>query len=58
MGVNLGLVKGIPIPKVNELFIQTQPAHLQVIEGKTLEPEERDKLRARFIRKHLGLQAG
>jgi protein arginine kinase len=29
----------------------------QVIEGRTLEPEERDQLRARFIRKRLDLQA-
>ncbi|TET32801.1 MAG: protein arginine kinase [Planctomycetota bacterium] len=57
MGVNLGLITGIPIAKVNELFIQTQPAHLQIIEGRALQPEERDQLRARFIRQRLDLKA-
>ena len=29
MGINLGLIDDIEIPTVNELFIHTQPAHLQ-----------------------------
>ena len=58
MGVNLDLIKGISIAKINELFIQTQPAHLQIIEGRTLEPEERDSLRAKLIRERLEAAAG
>jgi len=33
MGVNLGRVEGISIATVNELFMLTQPAHLQVNSG-------------------------
>ena len=29
MGVNLGLIPDLPIANINELFIHTQPAHLQ-----------------------------
>ncbi len=29
MGINLGLIDDLQIPTVNELFIHTQPAHLQ-----------------------------
>ena len=33
MGVNLGLIRDLEIPAVNELFIHTQPAHLQKLSG-------------------------
>jgi len=55
MGVNLGLIDDITIATVNELFIQTQPAHLQKLEGKKLESPERDVARASFIRGRLAL---
>ncbi|MGH7297882.1 MAG: ATP--guanido phosphotransferase, partial [Polyangiaceae bacterium] len=53
MGVNLGLIDRLKIVTVNELFIQTQPAHLQKLEGKKLETPERDVARATFIRNRL-----
>ncbi len=53
MGVNLGIVEEIEIGTVNELFILSQPAHLQKLEGQVLDPGERDIVRARFIRDHL-----
>jgi protein arginine kinase len=53
MGVNLGLVDKIPIGLVNQLFILTQPAHLQKLEGRELETPERDETRATFIRQKL-----
>lgn len=53
MGVNLGLISDIQIGRVNELFVLTQPAHLQKIKGKELGPQERDFVRAAFLRKHL-----
>ena len=37
MGVNLGRVKGIDIRTLNELFLLTQPAHLQKMQGKKLD---------------------
>ena len=55
LGVNLGLLGNVDISTVNELFILTQPAHLQRLEKRDLSPHERDSTRAEFIRKHLGL---
>ena len=55
LGVNLGLLHDVGMPTVNELFILTQPAHLQRLEKRDLTPEERDSARADFIRKHLGI---
>ncbi len=53
MGVNLGLIDNIKIDTVNQLFIQTQPAHLQKLEGRKLDSPERDIARATFIRGRL-----
>lgn len=53
MGVNLGLIEGLPIRTVNELFISTQPAHLQRLEGQRLDTAERDVARASFVRNRL-----
>jgi protein arginine kinase len=55
LGVNLGLLANVNISTVNELFILTQPAHLQRLERRDLDPGERDATRAEFIRKQLGL---
>lgn len=53
LGVNLGLIEDVTIPTVNELFIQTQPAHLQKIMGAALDGEERNAARARYLRNRL-----
>ena len=53
LGVNLGLLEDITIPTVNELFIHTQPAHLQKIMGASLDGEERNAARARYLRNRL-----
>ncbi|MEZ6064320.1 MAG: protein arginine kinase [Planctomycetaceae bacterium] len=53
MGINLGLVDGIAIPTVNELFIHTQPAHLQKIRRTSLETSERNVARAAYLRERL-----
>lgn len=58
MGVNLGLIEDLEIPTVNDLFIQTQPAHLQKISGVELETADRDIERARFLRRHLNKENG
>lgn len=58
MGIHLGLIKEIGIPQVNELFLQTQPAHLQKIAGTELDRTDRDIERARFLRRHLNKQDG
>ena len=53
MGVNLGLIDRIPIAVVNELFILTQPAHLQKLRGCELDTPERDENRAEYVRQKL-----
>ncbi|NRA96779.1 MAG: protein arginine kinase [Planctomycetes bacterium] len=50
LGVNLQLLPNLSVGEVNELFVTTQPAHLQAQEGKRLEPEERDVARATLLR--------
>ena len=54
LGVDMGLIKDIDIATVNKLFISTQPAHLQKLEGKALSASERDIERAGVIRAALG----
>jgi protein arginine kinase len=54
MGINLGLIDDLEIPTVNELFIHTQPAHLQKIQGSNLEVDERNIARASYLRSRLG----
>lgn len=53
LGVDLGIEKSIDRRSVNELFILTQPAHLQKLEGRTLDSNERDIKRADLIREKL-----
>lgn len=53
MGVNLGRVKDVDINKVNELFLLTQPAHLQKIQGRKMDGDIRRAARADFIRQRL-----
>ena len=54
LGVDLGLMDGIDRKAVNELFVFSQPAHLQKLEGKVLSARERDVKRAQLIRSKLG----
>jgi len=57
LGVDLGLMNGLNRTTVNEMFLFSQPAHLQKLEGKTLTAKERDTTRAQLIRNRLGGQA-
>ncbi len=54
LGADLGVVKDIDRSFINELFITTQPSHLQKMEGKKLSSPERDAKRASLIRIKLG----
>jgi protein arginine kinase len=54
MGLHLGRVKDVDIRTLNELFLLTQPAHLQKIQGRKLEGDVRRAARADFIRNRLG----
>ena len=53
MGVHLGRVKDVDLRTINELFLLTQPAHLQKMHGKRLDGDERHAARADYIRKRL-----
>ncbi len=53
LGCDLGMIKDINRCTLNELFIITQPAHLQKIENKKLSQQERDVKRADIIRSRL-----
>ena len=53
MGINLGLIDDLAMPTVNELFIHTQPAHLQKLRKEHLETAERNAARAAYLRLRL-----
>ncbi len=52
LGIDFHIVD-IDLGTINELFIVTQPAHLQKLAGRELKPEERDIIRADLIRTKL-----
>lgn len=54
MGIHLERFDAFDLSTLNELFLKTQPAHLQKIFGRPLEGEERDIARAQFLRDRLG----
>ncbi len=53
LGVDLALFPGVDRSLVDELFILTQPAHLQKQHSEKLSAEERDLLRADMVRERL-----
>lgn len=53
LGVNLGLIDDVEISTLNELFIMTQPAHLQKLKKAELDSADRNKARAALIRNRL-----
>jgi protein arginine kinase len=54
MGINLGLIDDLAIPTINEMFIHTQPAHLQRIKGTEMEKaSDRNVARATYLRQRL-----
>ncbi|MCX5687650.1 MAG: ATP--guanido phosphotransferase, partial [Candidatus Omnitrophica bacterium] len=55
LGVDLGVIKQADRTLINELFVVTQPAHLQKLEKKKLSPNQRDVKRAEIIREKLGV---
>ncbi len=53
LGVNLARIDKVDIRTINELFLLTQPAHLQKLTGKEMDPAARREARAELIRKRL-----
>lgn len=58
MGINLGLIEDVEIPTVNQLFIHTQPAHLQKLRGVELDTADRNIERALYLKRHLRARPG
>jgi protein arginine kinase len=54
LGKNMGLLDEPEISIVNDLFLNTQPAHLQKHSGGKLSQPERDIARAKYLRQKLG----
>ncbi|WP_439630801.1 protein arginine kinase [Gemmata sp.] len=53
LGINLRLIDDVPATAVNQLFIQTQAAHLQKLVGHSLDGEERNAARAKYLKTRL-----
>jgi len=53
LGVTLKMITNVPLTTLNELFVVTQPSHLQKLERKLLSPVERDQARAEYVRRRL-----
>ena len=53
MGIHMGRFDLIDIPTLNELFLLTQPAHLQKMVGRGLDGRQRAVARADYLRKRL-----
>jgi protein arginine kinase len=53
LGVDLGVFPTVDRALVDELFVITQPAHLQKQHSEKLSAEERDLLRADMLRERL-----
>jgi len=54
MGIHMGRFKVFSLKTMHELFLYTQPAHLQKLLNRTLDEDDRAVARADFIRKRLG----
>jgi protein arginine kinase len=50
LGVGVGIIHDVPIRTLNHLLVYTQPAHLQKLEGESMNAQERDVARAEYIR--------
>jgi protein arginine kinase len=53
LGIHLKLLEQVPLAVVNELFLHSQPAHLQKLMGESLDGEARNAARARYLRSRL-----
>lgn len=54
LGAEAGRDVGADLKTINQLFLLTQPAHLQRILKREMDPSERSEARAEFIRRRLG----
>jgi protein arginine kinase len=53
LGVEFQMVQNLTVGRIHEIILLTQPGHLQKMAGRAMDPDERDEIRARFIRQEL-----
>ena len=53
LGVGLGLIQDVGVGVLNEMMVETQPAHLQKLRGTLLDTADRNAERAHYLQKHL-----
>ncbi len=56
LGIDLGIMVNWSAVVLDELFLLTQPGHLQKLEGRQMSSEKRDLARARLVRERLALK--
>jgi protein arginine kinase len=54
LGINLGIIKDMTEMDVNEMILNIQPGNLQQYAGKLLNPDNRDSVRAEYVRNKMG----
>ncbi len=52
LGVSMKLIKSLSVSKINHMLIDSQDAHLDLAEGRILDPAERDIFRANVVRSY------
>ncbi|MFC1668199.1 protein arginine kinase [Chlamydiota bacterium] len=57
MGIEMNLISGLDVKVINELFLLTQPAHIQKIVRKKLSVKARDEKRAEIITRIIGKES-
>lgn len=58
LGISLGLIDELDVKVINQLFLQSQSAHLQKLQGRLLNTSERHTRRASFLQHHLAGKDG
>ena len=58
LGISLGLIDELDVKTINQLFLQSQSAHLQKLQGRVLGTAERHARRASFLQHHLSGKDG
>ncbi len=53
LGINLGLIEELTEMDVNEMILKIQPGSLQKYAGKLLKPDDRDIIRAEYVRNQI-----
>ncbi|RHW36212.1 protein arginine kinase [Lysinibacillus yapensis] len=56
LGVDMGIIQGVPLHILNECMILLQPGFVQQYAGTTLQANERDIYRAKLLREKLNLK--